>query len=315
MNALMLTLPCCVQNLLLSVVFSEWKDARMHGLIFVTWEKYLRDRFGDGLLNQYRATLGETAAGSPLVSRLYDDATLLAGVDAAHKLTHMSADTLLWEYGRYFILNGLTSHLCAYLLTQVRSGFDLLLAMRDAHAQMRRVPGGLTPPLFTYEPISTSPREMALIYDSPRHLCAVLWGAIEGSAERYGERVQILERSCMKHRAPICRFELRFSSPVSQPLNRLDTPEQIAHHRDQQQLANLVLSVLPGYDGVMLTELRDLLQPWQLRPNQLRPRSLLEAVQHLQHAGLVASTANQPGDDLAHRRYWRAPTSDSGGGM
>jgi hypothetical protein len=287
----------------------------MLGLIFVTWEKYLRDRFGDELLDQYRSALGETAADSPLASRLYDDATLLAGVDAAHKLTHISVDTLLWEYGRYFILNGLTSHLCAYLLAQVHSGCDLLLAMRDAHAQMRRVPGGLTPPLFRYEPISTSPREMALIYDSPRHLCAVLWGAIEGSAERYGERVQILERSCMKHGAPICRFELRFSFPVSQPLDRLETPEQIARRRDQQQLANLVLSVLPGDDGVMLTEIRELLQPWQLHPNQLRPRALLEAVQHLQHAGLVASTASQPGDDLAHRRYWRAPTADSGGDM
>jgi hypothetical protein len=26
-------------------------------------------------------------------------------------------------------------------------------------------------------------------------------------------------------------------------------------------------------------------------------------------AGLVASTANQPGDHLANRRYWRAPTA------
>ncbi len=29
----------------------------------------------------------------------------------------------------------------------------------------------------------------------------------------------------------------------------------------------------------------------------------------LQHAGLVASTANQPEDDLYRRRYWRVPTT------
>lgn len=285
----------------------------MHGLIFVTWEKYLHDRFGDELLDQYRTTLGETAASSPLASRVYDDATLRIGVDTAHKLTHTPVDTLLWEYGRYFIINGLTSHLCAYLLTQVHSGCDLLLTMRDAHAQMRRVPGGLTPPLFTYEPVSTDPHEVALIYDSPRKLCAVLWGAIEGSAERYGERVQVIERSCMKQGAPICRFELYFSSPISPPLERLETPEQIAQRRNQQQLANLLLSVLPDYNGIMLADVQELLRPWQLPPNQLRPRALLQALQHLDHAGLVASTANQPGDDLAHRRYWRAPTWDSGG--
>ncbi len=287
----------------------------MHGLIFVTWEKYLHDRFGDELLDRYRTALGETAASSPLASRIYDDAALLSGVGTANKLTSMPVDSLLWEYGRYFILNGLTSHLCAYLLTQVHSGYDLLLAMRDAHAQMRRVPGGITPPLFAYEAISVSPRKIALVYDSPRKLCAVLWGAIEGSAERYGERVQIIEHSCMKRGAPVCRFELHFSSPMLQPRERLETPEQIAQRRNQHQLANLILSVLPDDGGVMLTEVQKLLQPWQLHPNQARPRAILEALQRLQHAGLVASTANQPGDDLTHRRYWRASTRDSSAKM
>jgi len=281
----------------------------MHGLIFVTWEKYLTERFGSELLNSYRAAIGETAATGPLASRVYDDATLLAGVGAACQLTRRSADTLLWEYGRYFMLNGLTNHLCAYLLTQVKSGRELLLAMRDAHAQMRRTPDGITPPLFSYEPLAADPREMLLIYDSPRKLCSVLWGAIEGAAERYGEKVQIVERPCMKRGAPMCRFELRFSAPTSGPLTHLETPEQIARRNDQQQLDNLVLSVLPDNDGVTLVALQDILQHYQVSSNQLRPSVLLAALRHLQHAGLVASTANQPGDDLARRRYWRAPTS------
>ncbi len=282
----------------------------MHGLIFVTWEKYLRDRFGEKLLDQYRIEIGESAASAPLASHIYNDDTLLAGVNAAGRLTHLPIDTLLWEYGRYFMINGLTSHLCAYLLSQVHSGRDLLLAMRQAHAQMRRVPGGLTPPLFSYEPMSFRPSDIALVYDSPRQLCAVLWGAIEGAAERYGERVQIVERHCMKRGAPVCRFELHFSSPVSQPLAYLETPEQIARRRNRQQLANLVLSVLPDSKGVRLVDVQELLRSWQLHPDQKRPRALLEALQHLQHAGLVATTANQPGDDLAHRRYWRAPLWD-----
>jgi hypothetical protein len=117
----------------------------------------------------------------------------------------------------------------------------------------------------------------------------------------------------MKRGAPVCRFELHFSSPVSQPLAYLETPEQIARRRNQQQLANLVLSVLPDRNGATLVDVQELLRPWQLRPDQLRPRALLEALQHLQHAGLVATTAAQPGDDLAHRRYWRAPLRDEDG--
>ena len=87
------------------------------------------------------------------------------------------------------------------------------------------------------------------------------------------------------------------------------TPEQMARRHAQQQLANLVLSALPVEDGVTLAELQGLLQGWQLDPHLLRPSVLLKALQHLQHAGLAATTANQPGDALSYRRYWRAPTS------
>ena len=146
----------------------------MQGLIFVTWEKYLAERFGSPLLHTYRAAIGETAATAPLASRVYDDAALLAGVGAASQLTGLPADTLLREYGRYFILNGLTRHLCAYLLNQVHSGAELLLTMRDAHAQMRRTPDALTPPLFRYELLPPHHNHLTLVYDSPRKVCAVL---------------------------------------------------------------------------------------------------------------------------------------------
>src|SRR5207244_3748662 len=172
---------------------------------------YLSERFGKALLQEYRSTIQETTATAPLVSRVYDDATLLAGVEAASRLTHLPTEMLLREYGRYFISNGLTSHLCAYLLAQVHSGRDLLLRMGEAHAQMRRTPDALVPPLFDYEAISSQSNAFALLYRSHRRLCPVLWGAIEGAAERYGERVYILETACMKQGAAVCRFEVSFT--------------------------------------------------------------------------------------------------------
>src|SRR5436853_547482 len=81
----------------------------------------------------------------------------------------------------------LTRHLCAYLLSQVHSGRELLLTMRHAHEQMSRTTDGVTPPLFGYEALPSHPQGLVLIYDSPRKLCAVLLGAIEGAAVRYEE--------------------------------------------------------------------------------------------------------------------------------
>jgi Haem-NO-binding len=279
----------------------------MQGLIFVTWEKYLAERFGGTFLNIYRVHIGETSVNAPLASRVYDDATLIAGVTIANKLSGMPIATLLREYGRYFILNGLTDHLCAYLLTRVHSGRELLLMMRDAHTQMRRTPDNVTPPLFMYEPISLNPQEFALIYESPRKLCSILYGAIEGAAERYGEQVNIIERTCMHQGGAVCRFDLRFSTNRSL-LMQPETPEMINQRRIKQQMAELVLSALPITNGITLLELQALLQQRASGPFPFRVSTLLEALRHLQFAGLAASTANQPGDTLSLRRYWRAPT-------
>lgn len=281
----------------------------MHGLIFVTWEKYLAERFGTPLLATYRKIIGETPANSPLTSHVYDDETLLAGVGVACQLTHLPVDTLLHEYGRYFIINGLTSHLCAYLLTEVHNGKELLMVMRDAHAQMRRTPDSLTPPLFEYEISPLDPDRFVLIYDSPRKLCSVLHGAIEGAAARYGEKVQVREQTCMKKGAETCRFEVHFSAPASGSLAQQETPEQRERRIAQRRLDQLVLAVLPTEDGMTMQKLQGILQLHNATPQQTRPSVLLEALRRLQHTGLVASTANQPGDDLTSRRYWRAPTS------
>jgi hypothetical protein len=281
----------------------------MHGLIFVTWEMYLTERFGSSFLNAYREAIGETPATAPLASRVYDDAVLLAGVGAASQLAHFPVDTLLREYGRYFMINGLTSHLCSYLLAQVHSGYDLLLLMRKAHAQMRRT-DGLTPPVFGYEALSTYANGLALIYNNHRQLCPVLYGAIEGAAERYGEKVQIIERTCMKRGSAECRFEIYFSADPNSGALYMETPEQLARRKIRRQLADMVLSALPDQEGVTLMDLQKIMLHWQVNPAHLRPSVLLEALKLLQHAGLVASSANQPGDDLARRRYWRVPTTE-----
>lgn len=278
----------------------------MHGLIFVTWERFLTEQFGAVLLANYRTAIGETASTSPLANRIYSDEALLVGLEAACQLTGVSADTMLCRYGRYFILNELTSYLCSYLLSQVHCGRDLLLTMRRAHAQLQRSSAGTTPPLFKYEEVSGKTNELRLIYDSPRQLCCVLVGAIQGAAERFGEQVEIVEHTCMKRGDAFCHFELRFSSMQQKgtvaPLS--------ANVEEKQALADLVLSLLPEQDGITLREVQDRLQRCRIPDQWMRPYRILDALRMLEHVGLASSSTNQPGDTLTSRRYWRALTSD-----
>jgi hypothetical protein len=172
---------------------------------------------------------------------------------------------------------------------------------------MRKNPDGLTPPVFRYEILSNSPNGLTLIYDNHRQLCSVLLGAIEGAAERFGERAQIVELTCMKKGADECRFEVNFVR-ISTTLS--ESSEQAARNRSRQQLADLVLAALPDSGGLNLQELQRTMQHFQIPAQQLRPSFLLEALNRLQFAGLVASTANLPGDDLSQRRFWRVPIAE-----
>jgi hypothetical protein len=277
----------------------------MHGLIFMTWEKYLAERFGNDFLQRYRDSIGESTATLPLANRLYDDATLLAGVGAASQLSHFPPDTLLQEYGWYFITNWLTSHLCMYILTSVESARDLLLTMRDAHARLRRTNDSLQPPLFEYRSISAD--GVVLVYDSPRQLCRVLLGAIQGAAERYGETVQIQELSCMKQGAAVCQFKAHFTPPESDPM-RYSRPKRGVKPNEHLVLLRQIWTTLPEagtIDGFTLGELQERLWRYKgVNEHQLRPAVLLEAVQQLQFAGYVMSTAGTEGDSLIDRRYW-----------
>ena len=273
----------------------------MHGLIFVTWEKYLQERFAGTVLAEYRERLGLNAANSPLAVRTYDDALLIKGVGTAHEITRVPIDTLLQEYGRYFIANGLTRHRCAYLLSQAHNGRDLLLAMRDAHEQMQQLPDGLTPPLFEYRLHPRDPQTMLLLYDSERRLCPLLLGAIYGTADYYSEQVQVAEQTCMRRGDAVCTFAVKFSG--GQP--EAESQEMQAHRKEQQLYADQIFALLPTQGGLTLAEIQRQLVLRGASKQQSRPALILQALTHLHHAGLVASSANEPGDDFARRRYWR----------
>jgi hypothetical protein len=279
----------------------------MHGLIFMTWEKYLAERLGSDFLRAYREKIGESPSEAPIATRIYDDAILLAGVGAASELSKMPVERLVHEYGQYFITNGLTGHLCSYILSSVHSGRDLLLAMRDAHSRLRRTMEELQPPLFEYGN-TNNPNEVILIYDSPRQLCTLLLGAIEGAAMRYGETVEIQELSCMKHGDSSCKIKAIFSAPQGDP-NRYNNPERKKRRLEQTGLMKQVWSILPEagtIDGYTLAQIQSLLIQYKhIQSTQLRPAILVEALHQLQFSGYAMSSAANSNDDFMQRRYWR----------
>lgn len=295
----------------------------MKGIIFVVWEKYLNERFGAKFTDTYRENIGEPRDQLPISGRIYPDELLVKGLRAASQLSFVTEDRLMFEYGHYFMINGLVEYLCGYLLAQAWNAYDLLLLMRDAHAQMRRTPDGLEPPLFSYEVLSEDHNHMILTYDSKRKLCSLLDGCIHGSADRFGEKVYTREHSCMKRGDPVCRFEVRFTG---ESWAKRATPQMIEQEKQRlskQGLSNLILQALP-YDFNGSLTLEDLhraalqtqglyfpeIYQKQRTISSVHISQIYTALAKLLQVGLVASTVNHPGDTFGSRRYWRAPTHD-----
>ncbi len=295
----------------------------MKGIIFVVWEKYLADRFGSKFVDSYRTSLGESTDQLPMTGRTYPDELLVKGLRTASQLSFLHEDRLMFEYGHYFMLNGLVEYLCGYLLAQSWNAADLLLQMRDAHAQMRRTPDGVEPPLFSYEVHSSNHRHMMLTYDSARKLCSLLDGCIYGAAERFGEKVSTREISCMKKGDPVCRFEVLFEGESWAKDATPDVIERETQRLYKQGLSNLVLQILPkdAHASMLLKDVHHAVMQNQgaYFPEIYHKQQTLTAVHvsqvygviaKLQQVGLVASTVNQAGDTFENRRYWRAPTHD-----
>ncbi len=275
----------------------------MHGSIFVTFERYLTERFTPDVLLAYREAMVDEHARYPFTNRVYADADLLSGINAVSHATKIAEDQLWREYGRYYILNALTGNLCAYLLNQVQGARDLLLLMRKAHAQLAHAIADIEPPIFDYKAITPDMNSLILVYSSPRRLCSLLLGTIEGAAERFHEEVSFVERGCMKTGAPACRIEVHFVASDGQ--SPPETPDK--RWQSQKQLIDFIYTMLPDEDGITLAELREQLRHRNVPPDYLRPYFLLRALEQLQFAGLLSSTSTNPDDDLAKRHFWRVP--------
>ena len=83
--------------------------------------------------------------------------------------------------------------------------------------------------------------------------------------------------------------------------------ERQRQREEQRQLADLIYALLPDHDGVTLTDLQLRLRTNGATAEQARPFILLQALSYLHHMGWCANSANEPGDVLNSRRYWRLP--------
>lgn len=165
----------------------------MHGVIFVQLKKYVDTRVSP---DAWRPLL--VNAGLPgklyMAMNTYDDAELVALVTTASAMTNIPAPALLRDFGS-FIVPDLLKMYRAFMKPEWRTLDVIEHTESHVHTRVRAMTKGAMPPFL--EATRTSAKSVTVHYRSPRKLCAVGEGIIEGIAGHFGERVTMTHDTCM----------------------------------------------------------------------------------------------------------------------
>ena len=181
----------------------------MKGIVFNLLGDMVEEKFGleawDGLLD---------AVGSDgvfVATDTYPDQALLDLVAAASQATGIPAADLVRAFGEY-MAPAFAAKYPVFFENQ-KSLKDFLLTVDQViHVEVRKLYPDAGVPEFVYN--DTDSNKLTMIYKSPRKLCALAEGLIQGSAAWFGETCHIQHDVCMHNGADHCELVLTFNQAV-----------------------------------------------------------------------------------------------------
>jgi predicted hydrocarbon binding protein len=182
----------------------------MQGIMFIELSRFIDDRLGSGEWEKALAAAG-------LSERAYSprspgsDEEFVALVAGAARSAGEPVQTILEAFGE-FIAPDLLGGLYGLLLDEDWDLLDFLEHTEASiHTVIRARDSAAEPPRL--RAIRSSPDEVLILYDSPRHMCSVAKGIVRGASKHFGEPIEILESRCMLAGAARCEITVRRSRP------------------------------------------------------------------------------------------------------
>ena len=175
----------------------------MHGLIFASFRDYLLTEHGSDVAS-------EVLAGEPqyTLGEAYPDEQFLELLERACGRTALSRDEILFEFG-VFTAATTFARLYSVLFKASPSARAFLLTVEEPiHDVIRVALPDARPPELALTDLGEDGLE--IVYTSPRRICAMLRGLVEGTGRVYDEKLEIEEPECMNRGAPACRVVVRF---------------------------------------------------------------------------------------------------------
>ncbi len=176
----------------------------MKGIIFNLLEEVVIHRHGDaawdGLLDQAGVDGAYTSLGS------YPDAELEALLGAAATVLHVQPDECLRWFGREAM--PLLAERYPAFFTAHNTTLPFVLSVNSIiHPEVRKIHPGAQCPTFRFEHGTDGALYMG--YRSPRRMCSLAQGFIEGAADHFGETAIVEHPRCTAKGDPECLLSVR----------------------------------------------------------------------------------------------------------
>jgi Haem-NO-binding len=178
------------------------REANVHAGILYSLGEYVRARGSSAARTTYASLVD---SGEVLTFREISDDRVRAIIEAVAKAELVSAQELLARYGQFWVGSARSSYPEAF---GARDPVEFLLRLGAVHRAARALPGASPPPIDV-EP--GGPGRATLRYDSPRRMCGLVRGIVEGLAAVYARNLETKESECMLRGDARCTFELTYS--------------------------------------------------------------------------------------------------------
>ena len=182
----------------------------MHGIVYFLLQQFVESNWDNATWSSMFDSAGLDRKAY-LPTEVYPDAEILALVEAGANVAHVSQEEVLASFGRFLAPNLLAIH-GALLQPEWRTLATILNTEEVMHAMVRQSKPGAQPPVLKC--VQGDDDTLQVIYTSPRKLCPLAKGIMQGIADHFKESIKIEDQSCMLKGDLFCSMSVAVIDPT-----------------------------------------------------------------------------------------------------
>jgi len=181
----------------------------MKGIVFTSLARLVEDKFGIEVWNKVLNDANVASKGIYTATNTYPDEEVVALVTALHKASDIPVPTLLNVFGQYFF--GILVKKYPMFLNENMNLKEFLLSIDSViHIEVLKLNPTASLPKFDYD--ASKPNFLSMFYRSPRKMCHLAEGLIQGAAEHFKETINIEHPICLHKGGDHCQLDITFKA-------------------------------------------------------------------------------------------------------